>query len=1617
MNRKPNFAGKLISVLVGLTLIVSASAPTAQGDGIRRSVHPQTGMLTFLGADPANPVHVSAAMGYGLAPEARGNSILDVYGLEFGITNPPRELSVMKTNNAEGRSMVRYQQVYNKIPVMGGELIVNMKEDGSLLSINGEVSPDLKIDVLPRVDAQKAKQAALTAIAKVYKLKATDLTVTAPELWIYDARLLNGNDLTPAHLVWRMEVSSATAPIRELVLVNAKSGGISLHFNQIDTAWTGESIEIATPLETKNSTPAENLVRRDYDDALDVHTTRLTSTSDLNTSPDKGDYQPLGAPVPGTNLFVNGTSGNDANDCLYPASACLTIGGAIGKPQAEGNSIYVAEGMHTGSEIYVIWVNKNVNLSGGWSSDFTAQPGYSTIDGENVRRGVIIEWNKNVVMDHFIVQHGYSNNDGGGVYVYGNLTLDHSIIQNNTTVNSSGGGIFVQAQGLLLLNSRVSNNTATYGGGMYGGGTIINSIIANNTAMWGGGVYAYYDLEINNTTIATNKAEKGGGIYVFLSTVVINNSTIAENLASVAGSGIYNSYSNVLSMKNSVVVGDKDTCNHIFYDKIISLGNNLFNQTCDITLVSGDLNVSDPKIGPYLPLQGYLPLHADSPAVNHGNSSTCYGTSDQRGQPRVGVCDIGAFEYTAPGAPAVILAFTGDHQNGPPSRDYAKPLTAVVLDGNANLVSGVSVTFTSPSNGPTVLFKSTGTHTNVVTTGTNGSASTSTLIANSEYGAFSVQAAVSGLLSTSFSLENLMWTVLPTGSDSNTCKSPADPCLAIQAAVSKSSAGDTVYVSADTYTGTGSQVVQLTKDVTLSGGWNSTFDTQSGKTTIDGEGARRGITIGSWLDFISVNVDHFIVTNGKNPGTGNSLQTNGGGIYVVGGNNLSIRESVISGNRAVNGAGISAEVNTIIDMDKTTIQNNYATSDGGGIYTAGIVDISNSSIHSNTAVGGLGGGIYASNVDTASVITNTTIAQNIAIQGGGVVAMNMDLLHVSLVYNSARFTGGIASQSSSSYANIRLGNTILAYNDSLFKNGDQYQRGNCTSLAGIKSLGAVIVYPDCLGQGEEFLSVDPKLDAFLPELGFAPLKSDSPAINAGNPAICISGDQRGQPRNGPCDIGAFEVIANSGTPSQILYVGGGYQRVFPNSDFAHPLGVMVLDADGNPVANESVTFIAPGSGASAVFADSGTNTTSVITDGGGNAITSVLTAKGPVGDYVVSANHGTGTVNFNLSNGAWYTAPAADGGNDANDCKSPVTPCVTLHSIFSRPDYYSDDGIRMMEGSYPATNADVMFNKSTALSGGWDANFLHQTSVSTLDFTAYPSRIITVPWNVAVSFDHLDFLKTRLVNHGNSMFGYGSIRNGKSVSNLGYLTIENSTIFGNTSTNSSGGGVENSGFVHFWNSTITANSASSIGGGVYNYRYYEVGTSTSGRITLGNTIIVGNTASSGPDCAGNYYSSQGNNLVGIGCGFNQTGSDLVGKTTSPIRASDVLVPAPVQDGIIPSCWEALPSMRATRLMLGLKPIPACQPTNLAETGRGGCIVILARLNSMVLIPLQPFCCARLTSLAVRAFRPPLCATRPTSLARQAGRRLNLPITSRLDFITSCNPNTRASASTIKAWRF
>ena len=78
--------------------------------------------------------------------------------------------------------------------------------------------------------------------------------------------------------------------------------------------------------------------------------------------------------------------------------------------------------------------------------------------------------------------------------------------------------------------------------------------------------------------------------------------------------------------------------------------------------------------------------------------------------------------------------------------------------------------------------------------------------------------------------------VATTGSDAtNDCTNPITPCVTIQHAVDQADSGDEVRVAAGTYTGTNSygglsQMVYISKTVTVRGGYTSTYSDQFGSS-------------------------------------------------------------------------------------------------------------------------------------------------------------------------------------------------------------------------------------------------------------------------------------------------------------------------------------------------------------------------------------------------------------------------------------------------------------------------------------------------------------------------------------------------------------------------------------------------------------------------------------------------------------------------------------------------------------------------------------------------------------------------------------------------------------------
>jgi hypothetical protein len=97
------------------------------------------------------------------------------------------------------------------------------------------------------------------------------------------------------------------------------------------------------------------------------------------------------------------------------------------------------------------------------------------------------------------------------------------------------------------------------------------------------------------------------------------------------------------------------------------------------------------------------------------------------------------------------------------------------------------------------------------------------------------------------------------------------------------------------------------------------------------------------------------------------------------------------------------------------------------------------------------------------------------------------------------------------------------------------------------------------------------------------------------------------------------------TPTTLTVSGGNNQSTTVNSAFANPLQVTLQDQNGQPISSTTISFTAPGSGASATFSTTATTNASGIA-----SITA--TANGITGTYSVIASVASLSATFTLTN-------------------------------------------------------------------------------------------------------------------------------------------------------------------------------------------------------------------------------------------------------------------------------------------------------------------------------------------------------------------------------------------------
>jgi hypothetical protein len=329
-----------------------------------------------------------------------------------------------------------------------------------------------------------------------------------------------------------------------------------------------------------------------------------------------------------------------------------------------------------------------LNLGTTTLNDIIIVGNSATVEGGGIANFGTLAMSKTVVTANLVLGAGSAT--GGGIYNAGMLDMERSIIANNlirVARSQLGGGI--ENSGTLIVNdSSIQKNTADNGGGIDSTGqvTITNSTVAENNAASEGGGLSITDgtVVVSNSTVANNAVTgadgTGGGIVSTGGMLTIGDSTIAGNAiqdgSTGAGGGVAILNDAVIDLSNTIIAGNAAGLGPDLVGQLASSGYNLIGDPTDASgFADTDLLNVDPQLGPLQNNGGHTATMAPAcggPAIDAGDPNfQGPPDTDQRGTgyDRIvnGVVDIGAYEVQVGecGGSALSTGRAVSHAAGP----------------------------------------------------------------------------------------------------------------------------------------------------------------------------------------------------------------------------------------------------------------------------------------------------------------------------------------------------------------------------------------------------------------------------------------------------------------------------------------------------------------------------------------------------------------------------------------------------------------------------------------------------------------------------------------------------------------------------------------------------------------------------------------------------------------------------------------------------------------------------------------------------------------------------------------------------------------------------------------
>jgi len=227
----------LTAIATGAPAGAATSAPSPPPSAtVTVTADDPTGSARSLRTAPGHPLARPSGLAASASSTTIASSVVRSLSAQLGTDGDTFAPKAVRRSSAGG-DVVRLQQTVSGVPVLGGEVVVDVDPTGATRSVHSETLPSTAPSTTARVPSSLAVTRAVAAVVLSTTSRAGDLRATAPTLAVYDPRIFGAPGVQRATLVWQTTVRSSTdRGIDHLVLVDATRGFVTLDLDQLGRA-------------------------------------------------------------------------------------------------------------------------------------------------------------------------------------------------------------------------------------------------------------------------------------------------------------------------------------------------------------------------------------------------------------------------------------------------------------------------------------------------------------------------------------------------------------------------------------------------------------------------------------------------------------------------------------------------------------------------------------------------------------------------------------------------------------------------------------------------------------------------------------------------------------------------------------------------------------------------------------------------------------------------------------------------------------------------------------------------------------------------------------------------------------------------------------------------------------------------------------------------------------------------------------------------------------------------------------------------------------------------------------------------------------------------------------